>query len=354
MQNLPISSVYVRAQTVLNRTLSIKEVFWKQKVGARWTCEGDHNTRYFHSIVQGRHIHARIQSIISASGEVFESPETIQPSAVSFFQKLLSAHPQSFNPIRPEDVFQAVLDFFSRGHLPRVLQLLLLSCFQSGRMPIRRLEHLTEFRHQHQPFTYLGVSLFKGARKIFLYDDLVHKVRNRISSSASRLLSFGGQITLIRSVLSSIPLNLLQIMKPPKDTHPLLATILHYASAIWKRLKYIGPQAETRIAWKLGHGQIFFWHDCWMGKSTLADQHPHMPHSSIQVRDLFDDTGWSTNRLLELVPYTIAEKIRSIHIIATIHDQIMWKDTSDGRFATKSAWQLVRTGHTIQAVYNMI
>ncbi|KAL2474837.1 Uncharacterized protein Adt_35573 [Abeliophyllum distichum] len=29
----------------------------------------------------------------------------------------------------------------------------------------------------------------------------------------------------------------------------------------------------------------------------------------------------------------------------------MRKDTSDGRFTTKSTWQLVRTGHTIQAVY---
>ncbi|KAL2497674.1 RNase H family protein [Abeliophyllum distichum] len=32
----------------------------------------------------------------------------------------------------------------------------------------------------------------------------------------------------------------------------------------------------------------------------------------------------------------------------------MWKDASDGRFATKSAWQLVHTEHTIQTVYNMI
>ncbi|KAL2526753.1 DUF4283 domain-containing protein [Abeliophyllum distichum] len=251
----------------------------------------------------------RIQSIISASGEVFESPETIQPSAVSFFQKLLSAHPQSVNSIQP-------------GIIPRLVSD--EDNLQLNRTPtlteIRRLEHLTEFRHQQQPFTYLGVSLSKGARKIFLYDDLVHKVQNRISSWASRLLSFGGRITLIRSVLSSIPLNLLQIMKPPKDTHPLLATILYYASAIWKRLKYIGPQAETHIAWKLWRGQIFFWHDCWMDKSTLADQHPHLPHYSIQVRNLFDDTGWSTNRLLELVPYTIDEKIKSIHIIDSIHD----------------------------------
>ncbi|KAL2506934.1 Uncharacterized protein Adt_22555 [Abeliophyllum distichum] len=57
---------------------------------------------------------------------------------------------------------------------------------------IHRLENLTGFRHQHQPFTYLGVPLFKGAIKIFLYDDLVQKVWSRIFVWASRLLSFGG------------------------------------------------------------------------------------------------------------------------------------------------------------------
>ncbi|KAL2503882.1 Uncharacterized protein Adt_19503 [Abeliophyllum distichum] len=136
-----------------------------------------------------------------------------------------------------------------------------------------------------------------------------------------------------------------------KDTHPLLTTIPYNASTVWKRLKHIGQQAETHIAWQLGRGQIFFWHDCWMGESTLADQHPHLTHSSIQVRELFDDTGWNISRLLQLVPYIILEQIGDIPITAEVQDQIMWKDTSDGRFATKSSWQLVRTGHTIQAVY---
>ncbi|KAL2479953.1 Uncharacterized protein Adt_32919 [Abeliophyllum distichum] len=136
-----------------------------------------------------------------------------------------------------------------------------------------------------------------------------------------------------------------------KGTHPLLTTIPYYASTAWKRLKHIDQQAETYIAWHLGHGQIFFWHDCWMGESTLADQHPHLTHSSIQVRELFDDTGWIISRFLQLVPYIIAEQIGNIPITAEVHDQIMWKDTSDGRFDTKSAWQLVRTGHSIQAVY---
>ncbi|KAL2469600.1 Uncharacterized protein Adt_37736 [Abeliophyllum distichum] len=91
-----------------------------------------------------------------------------------------------------------------------------------------------------------------------------------------------------------------------------------------------------------------------MDESTLADEHPHLAHSSIQVRELFDDTGWNISRLLQLVPHIIAEQIRNFPITAEVHDQIMWKDTSDGRFHTNSAWQLVRTGHTIQAVYGMI
>ncbi|KAL2532641.1 Uncharacterized protein Adt_05992 [Abeliophyllum distichum] len=635
-----------QAKAGLNQTLSIEEAFWKQKAGARWVCEGDHNTRYFHSMVQGRRIRSRIRSITSETGEVFDSQETIQPSAVSFFQELLSAAPQPVDPIRPDiiprlvsnednlqlnriptlaevreaifsidpdsvagpdgfsshffqecwdiisdDVFQAVLDFFAGGHFPRgfsatsivlipkrdnacrwsefrpislctvfnklVTKLLnsrlsnilpqIISTPQSGFIPgrligdnillaqellhtldtkvrggnailkldmakaydrldwgflisvlesfgfdaiwidrirrcisechfsvllngrpcgffpssrglrqgdpispslfilasdyfsriltrqyqqiasmayrhggdalishlcfaddmiifangqkqsirrvlqciehyerasgqlvnrdksgislprratiqqIHRLEHLTGFRHQQQPFTYLGVPLFKGHRKIFLYDDLIQKVRSRISGWASRLLSPGGRITLIRSVLSSLPLYLLQILKPPKavlkklesifarflwdskdhthrlhwkrwkdlclpteegglgfrrlqdlvdtfslklwwlfrsqrslwaqflrgkycqGTHPILATVLYYASPVWRRLKLIGPQAESYIAWKLGRGHIFFWHDCWMGDTTLADQFPRLPPSSIQL-----------------------------------------------------------------------
>ncbi|KAL2531794.1 Uncharacterized protein Adt_05145 [Abeliophyllum distichum] len=626
-----------QAQAGLNQTLSVEEAFWKQKAGARWVCEGDHNTRYFHSMVQGRRIRSRIWSITSETGEVFDSQETIQPSAVSFFQELLSADPQPVDPIRPDiiprlvsdednlqlnriptlaevreaifsidpdsvagpdgfsshffqecwdiisdDVFQAVLDFFAGGHFPRgfsatsivlipkrdnacrwsefrpislctvfnklVTKLLnsrlsnilpqIISAPQSGFIPgrligdnillaqellhtldtkigyrgapqsvtfqscsmvdhvvfsphpgglrqgdpispslfilaadyfsriltrqyqqiasmayrhggdalishlcfaddmiifangqkqsirrvlhciehyerasgqlvnrdksgiilpkratiqqIHRLEHLTGFRHQQQSVTYLGVPLFKGHRKIFLYDDLIQKVRSRISGWASRLLSPGGRITLIRSVLSSLPLYLLQILKPPKavlkklesifarflwdskdhthrlhwkrwkdlclpteegglgfrrlqdlvdtfslklwwlfrsqrslwaqflrgkycqGTHPILTTVPYYASPVWKRLKLIGPQAEPYIAWKLGRG------------------------------------------LIQIVPLTMVEQIRSIPITPHVDDQIVWTDTSDGRFVTKSAWQLVRTGSNIQAVYRMI
>ncbi|KAL2466618.1 Uncharacterized protein Adt_42469 [Abeliophyllum distichum] len=91
-----------------------------------------------------------------------------------------------------------------------------------------------------------------------------------------------------------------------------------------------------------------------MGDTTLADQFQQLPHSSIQVHDFFDDIGWNIDRLIQIVPLTMAEQIRSIPITPHVDDQIVWTDTSNGRFVTKSAWQLVRTGSTIQAIYRMI
>ncbi|XP_022851612.1 uncharacterized protein LOC111373332 [Olea europaea var. sylvestris] len=190
----------------------------------------------------------------------------------------------------------------------------------SGQL-IRRLEILTGFRHQQQPFTYLGVPLFKGTKRSFLYDDLIQKIRNRISGWASRLLLPGGRITLLRSVLSSIPLHLLQIMQPPKrslwaqfllgkyckGTHPLLAAVPSSASPTWKRLKSVGLRTDPHIAWHLGTGQIFFWHDCWMGESTLASLFSHRQHTSARVQDFFDDTGWDFGRLLQALPSHMAE-----------------------------------------------
>ncbi|KAL2518714.1 DNAse I-like superfamily protein [Abeliophyllum distichum] len=138
-----------QVQAVLNRTLSIDEAFWKQNARARWICEGDHNTRCFHSIVQGRRIRARIQSITSASGE---SVDPIRPGIIprlvsdednlqfNWTPTLIELQEAIFsidldNVVRPdrfsshffqvcwdiisEDVFQAVLDFIAGGHLLR-------------------------------------------------------------------------------------------------------------------------------------------------------------------------------------------------------------------------------------------
>ncbi|KAL2505093.1 Uncharacterized protein Adt_20714 [Abeliophyllum distichum] len=52
--------------------------------------------------------------------------------------------------------------------------------------------------------------------------------------------------------------------------------------AFWRRLKGVGLIVEPHIAWQLGQGRIFFWHDCWMGDMTLAQMFLHRKHTSVQ------------------------------------------------------------------------
>ncbi|XP_022866065.1 uncharacterized protein LOC111385869 [Olea europaea var. sylvestris] len=119
-----------QVQAALNQTLSIEEGFWKQRAGSRWVCEGDHNTRYFHAMVQGRRIRSRIRSIRTQAGEVLATPADIQTSvreAVFNIDADSVAGPDGFSSlffqhcwdIIQEDVYSAVLDFFDGGHLPR-------------------------------------------------------------------------------------------------------------------------------------------------------------------------------------------------------------------------------------------
>ncbi|KAL2533151.1 Uncharacterized protein Adt_06502 [Abeliophyllum distichum] len=139
-----------------------------------------------------------------------------------------------------------------------------------------------------------------------------------------------------------------------KSTHPILAPIPHSASAVWRRLKGVGLIAELYIVWQLGQGRIFFWHDCWMGDMTLAQMFHHREHTSVQVVEFFDDTGWDIDSLLLVLPHYMAVQVESLPLCLDVLDRPMGKDTSDGRFSTKSVWHLVRTGSTLHAYCRMI
>ncbi|KAL2519774.1 RNase H domain-containing protein [Abeliophyllum distichum] len=338
-----------QAQAGLNQTLSTEEAFWKQKAGARWELLS----------AAPQPVHPIRPDIIP---RLVSDEDNLQLNQTQTLAELISAPQSGFilgrligdNILLVQELLHTLDTKVRVGNVILKLDMAkaydrldwgfliyVLKGFGFDAIWIDRIRKCISecFRHQQQPLTYLGVLLFKGPRKIFLYDDLVQKVRSRISGWASRLLSPRGRIILIRSVLSSLPLYLLQIMKPPKavlkklesifdcsqslwaqfllskycqGTHLILATVPYSASVVWRRLKHFGLQAESHIAWKLGRGHIFFWHDCWKGDSPLANQLPQMTHSSTRVRDLFDDIGWNIDSLLQLVPQAITEEIRNI------------------------------------------
>ena len=65
------------------------------------------------------------------------------------------------------------------------------------------------------PSKYMGLPLCLGIPKKSLWDSVVERVENKLSSWKCKYLSMGAHITLIKSVLSSIPIYSLSCFKCP-------------------------------------------------------------------------------------------------------------------------------------------
>ncbi|KAL0909402.1 hypothetical protein M5K25_020266 [Dendrobium thyrsiflorum] len=79
---------------------------------------------------------------------------------------------------------------------------------------IIKIIQLTGFKRDALPLKYLGVQLFKGRKRSFLFDDLISAISKKLLSWDSSFLSFGGRLTLIKSVLCSLPVFSFQTLKP--------------------------------------------------------------------------------------------------------------------------------------------
>ena len=64
------------------------------------------------------------------------------------------------------------------------------------------------------PFLYLGVPIYRGAKRTEMFMFLREKITNKISSWAHRHLSFGGRLTLIKSTLEAVPIHIFQAIEP--------------------------------------------------------------------------------------------------------------------------------------------
>ncbi|XP_059295494.1 uncharacterized protein LOC132048826 [Lycium ferocissimum] len=78
------------------------------------------------------------------------------------------------------------------------------------------VHQISGFHRGEFPFTYLGCPIFHARRQKLFYKDMLKKVRDKLQAWKGKLLSFGGKVVLITSVLQSIPIYLLSAMVPPK------------------------------------------------------------------------------------------------------------------------------------------
>ncbi|PKU72688.1 Putative ribonuclease H protein [Dendrobium catenatum] len=92
---------------------------------------------------------------------------------------------------------------------------------------INRISSITHFAHQTLPFKYLGAPIFRGLKKSHLFDEIIQKMIDRISSWEFHFLSYGGRLTVLKSILNSMAFHLFQVIQPNNGTVLRLERILN-------------------------------------------------------------------------------------------------------------------------------
>ncbi|XP_060202298.1 uncharacterized protein LOC132630740 [Lycium barbarum] len=100
--------VLQQAQAEFKRYMHFKEDFWKQKAGVKWQSEGDKNTRFFHSLVNGRRNRMQLNRIQNDEGAWLEDRDQISTVAVYFYQQQFSSTPTSSDYSILEHVQEAI------------------------------------------------------------------------------------------------------------------------------------------------------------------------------------------------------------------------------------------------------
>lgn len=100
------------------------------------------------------------------------------------------------------------------------------------------------FSVQESPIVYFDAPIFKGRRKTSYFNDLEMNIRKRIDGWKARFLSFGGKLTLLKSVLSPIPIHTLAVRSPPKTGISKMKSVM--ANLLWDSN---GEHRHHWIAW---------------------------------------------------------------------------------------------------------
>ncbi|XP_058092654.1 uncharacterized protein LOC131239113 [Magnolia sinica] len=94
-----------------------------------------------------------------------------------------------------------------------------------------RLSSITGYTHSSLPITYLGVLLAKGKIRSPLLQLIVQKIINKIKGWQAKFLNQVAKLTLIKHVLSNIPVYLLSAINIPKSVCKTLNRAL--ANFVW-------------------------------------------------------------------------------------------------------------------------
>jgi len=91
-------------------------------------------------------------------------------------------------------------------------------------------------------FVYLGLSIGGDSRRLIFWEPLLRSIKSRLSGYNSRFLSFGGQLVLLKSVLTSLPVYALSFFKAPSG-------IISSLNSIFTTFFWGGYEDHRKLPW---------------------------------------------------------------------------------------------------------
>ncbi|XP_071740916.1 uncharacterized protein [Rutidosis leptorrhynchoides] len=92
------------------------------------------------------------------------------------------------------------------------------------------------------PFTYLGLPIGANMKRQSNWSPIIEKFNKRLTDWKAKTLSFGGRLTLIKSVLSSLPLYYFSLFQPPN-------IIINKLESIRRDFFWGGSVDNKKMAW---------------------------------------------------------------------------------------------------------
>lgn len=92
------------------------------------------------------------------------------------------------------------------------------------------------------PFLYLGLKIGINHMRATLWNNLIDRIRRRLTKWNGRYLSLGGRITLTQAVLSTIPIYCLSFNRLPKKT-------LKAITKLQRDFLWGGAEKSSKIPW---------------------------------------------------------------------------------------------------------
>ncbi|KAL0283184.1 UNVERIFIED_CONTAM: hypothetical protein Sangu_2905200 [Sesamum angustifolium] len=199
----------------------------------------------------------------------------------------------------------------------------------------------TNCKEAGSPITYLGEPLYKSNKRKILYENLIDKVRSKTSGWEHFHLSYGGRLQLIKTVLLSMPIYLLQVLNP-------------LTQASGKDFVQFEKKHKENIFWSLGTGTTSFWHDWWLPEGTLANLVGTQCNLHFPVSWFWSKHEWDVQKLQQAVPTYMIELITEILINIDQSDILHWKLSKNGALTIKSTWNEIRSHQQPQHLYRSL